>query len=121
VSNEPIGAVELLAGISGPAKSLSYEHDNFGRVRVLPRANHVPARDLECGVYTQVAVFVAAELRYPVLAVARGDIPMLWAAVPEAAVYEDRYTPAREHDVGSNCEPLESEGQVYAEPQTPGV
>ncbi len=67
---------------------------------VFPDADWGPAGCSEAGVGVGVAGSVAGDLGLPVLGVAAGFGAVLGAAVPEAAVHEDRYPKAREHHIG---------------------
>ena len=64
-----------------------------------------------------VALAVAADLRRPVVAVARRHPAVLRAAVPEAAVDEHRDAAAREHDVGLRPPAGRDDHVVLAEAQ----
>ena len=66
---------------------------------VFPDADWGPAGCSEAGVGVGVSSSVAGDLGFPVLGVAAGLGAVFGAAVPEAAVYEDRYPQAGEHHV----------------------
>lgn len=67
---------------------------------VFPDADWGPAGCSQAGVGVGVAGSVAGDLGLPVLGVATGFRAVLGAAVPEAAVHEDRHPQTREHHVG---------------------
>ena len=67
---------------------------------VFPDAHCGPAGGLEAGVGVGVAGPVASDLGLPVLGVAAGLGAVVGAAMPEAAVHEDRHPQAGEHHVG---------------------
>ena len=82
------------------ADELFYVVGGFVGGFVFPDADWGPAGCSQAGVGVGVAGPVAGDLGLPVLGVAAGLGAVLGAAVPEAAVHEDRYLQAGEHHVG---------------------
>ena len=72
-----------------------------GWVFVLPNTNHQPATMSEPVVGVRIALYVGENLRAPKLLVGLWPRPMLWAAMPEAAIYEDGNLSTSEHDIRS--------------------
>lgn len=66
---------------------------------MLPNTNDRPPSSLEGGVIAQVAVYVARDLRVPVVAVRDRLSAVLRARVPETPVDEDSDSSSRENDV----------------------
>src|SRR5215470_1961743 len=71
---------------------------------MLPEPDDGPAGLVESRVGRPVTLDVAAQLRFPVPAVGRRLAAVLGAAVPEAAVYENRDPPGGEYDVGPHSQ-----------------
>lgn len=70
-----------------------------------PKAQDSPTRFGKCRVVASVSRDVRIQLTAPPIPVGFRVGPVLWAAVPEAAVYENRDTPPREHDVRLASQP----------------
>lgn len=68
---------------------------------MFPDADRDPSGLLECCIGITVAADVRLDLLAPELRVALGPCPVGWAAVPEAAIYEDRDLRAAEHHIAS--------------------
>ena len=94
--NSGLAAGEAAGSVSD---ELLYLDGGFVGGFVFPDADWGPTGCSEAGVGVGVAGSVAGDLGFPVLGVAAGLGAVLRAAVPEAAVHEDRHPQAREHQV----------------------
>lgn len=74
-------------------------------ILVFPGANYRPTGGRQAPVSIAVARDVAGDLRRPVVGVRPGLGPMLRAAVPVAAIDEDRDPRASEHEVRAPVQP----------------
>jgi hypothetical protein len=88
---------------------------------VLPEAQDGPPGSVQRVAHETIATFITVELRSPVVRVSVRHVPVLGAAVPEAAIDEHGNLLAREHDVWPYSEIIETKEQVDAETRTPGV
>jgi hypothetical protein len=88
-------------------------------ILVRPDADDSPSLRLEVRGIPQIAAAILFDLGAPVLTVRRRGGPVVGAAVPEAAIYEDRDTLLGEHDIRPDIgPPLQADRLVHAEPET---
>lgn len=124
-------ALRCLTGLSPPGNRCAWMsslgqpledagHHHVDRL-VLPRPDNPPPSTLEGASDQPVARDVSFELGDPVVAVPLGNVAVLRAAMPKAAVDEHGDAPAREDDVGLRRDGGQLEPVVDAEAQAPRV
>ena len=80
--------------------------------KVLPDPYDLPPAAQEGSVGKAITLHISPELRSPVPLVVRGQAPMSWADVPEAAIYEDCDLRSREYQIGADASPREVQTMI---------
>jgi hypothetical protein len=93
--------------------------DNAGDVLVLPGPDYGPPGFLEASINESIPLSVAAELWFPIVDIASGDVSVLRAGVPEASVNKDGNPVAGENDIWANRQIRETQAIVH--PKTKSV
>jgi hypothetical protein len=76
-----------------------FGHHSIGQL-VLPESEHRPTSFFKSRRVSDVALTIPLNLRVPIVGVLDGwTLPVLWAAMPEAAIAEHGDPVPREHDV----------------------
>lgn len=97
------GLISALRALALSKLELSDDNvHGISRSSVLPKSEHSPPSSVEGLVHRSVSCHVSLELRAPVRLVSPGNGPMLWAAVPEAAIDEDCHPPTWKCDIDAN-------------------
>ncbi len=87
---------------------------SVARILVFPDTHDGPSCGVKAGVDLLIALHVSFKLRRPIVGVGLRRRSVFGTAVPEAAVDKDGNASRREHDIGSDAEPVRVDPVVRA-------